>query len=114
MKESKDFAQQEYVENVGAGSALSAAFTLAPGKTSDVVAVGANDVVFNVLSHTVANEADLSHQQDQVGEELVEQQRSLAFEIYKKNLKLQLLHSGELKINDAAMKQFQATFSRQS
>lgn len=114
VKESKDFAQQEYVENVGAGSALSAAFTLAQGKTSDVVSVGANEVVFNVLSHTSANEADLPQQQDQIAEELVEQQRSLAFEIYKKNLKVQLLHSGELKINDAAMKQFQANFSRQS
>jgi peptidyl-prolyl cis-trans isomerase D len=114
VKESKEFAQQDYVENVGPGSALADAFTLAPGQTSGVVVAGANTVVFNVMSHTAANEADLPKQQDQIAEELVDRKRTMAFEIYKKNLKQQLIASHELKVNDAAMKQFLATFARQS
>ena len=109
-KQSKDFAQSEYVEGVGSGNQLAAAFTLDPGKTSDVVSLGANSVVFRVVSHTPANEADFAGQRDQVREELLDQKRNLAFEIYRQNLRQQLLRSGQLKMNDAAMKQFLASY----
>jgi hypothetical protein len=59
-------------------------------------------------------ESDLAAQNDQISEELVERKRSLAFEIYRKNLKSQLVKSGDLKMNDAALKQFLATYSKQS
>jgi len=109
-KESKDFNQQDYIEGVGSGSQLSAAFTLAQGQTSDVVAVGGNRIVFRVIARIPAVEADLPGQQDQIAEELVERKRSLAWELYQKNLKQQLLASGELKMNDAAMKKFLAAY----
>lgn len=109
-KESKDFNQQDYIEGLGSGSQLSAAFTLAQGQTSDAVAVGGNRVVFRVVARTAAAEADLPGQQDQIAEELVERKRSLAWELYQKNLKQQLLASGELKMNEAAMKKFLAAY----
>jgi len=34
----------------------------------------------------------------------------MAFEIYRQNLRQQLLRTGELKMNDAAMKQFLASY----
>ena len=110
VKESKDFNQQDYIEGLGSGSQLSAAFTLAQGQASDVVAVGGNRVVFRVVARTPAVEADLPGQQDQIAEELVERKRSLAWELYQKNLKQQLLASGELKMNEAAMKKFLAAY----
>ncbi len=113
VKESKDFAQQDYVEGVGSGSQLAAAFSLAPGQSSDVVSSGANSVVFRIVSHTPANEPDLAAQQDRIAEELLGRKRDLAFEIYRKNLKEQLLRSKELKLNDAGMKQFLASYQRQ-
>ncbi len=112
VKESKDFTQQDFVEGVGSGSQLAAAFTLSPGQTSDVVPVAGSNVVFRVVSHTPANEADLAHQQDQIAEQLREQKRTLVFEIYRQNLKQQLLRSGELKMNDDGMKQFLALYQR--
>lgn len=112
VKESKDFAQQDYVEGLGPGSVLAAAFTFTPGQTSDVVSVSGGKAVFRVLSRTSANEADLSSQQDQIAEQLLERKRSLVFEFYKKELKQQLLRSGELKMNDAAMKQFLAAYQK--
>jgi hypothetical protein len=54
----------------------------------------------------------LPGQQDQIAEELVERKRSLAWELYQQNLKQQLLASGELKMNDAAMKKFLAAYQR--
>src|SRR5208337_2498454 len=57
-KESKDFTQHDFVEGVSSGSQLSAAFTLQVGQTSDVIPLGQNSVVFGVVSHTPANDAN--------------------------------------------------------
>jgi peptidyl-prolyl cis-trans isomerase D len=110
VKESKDFTQQDSVEDLGSGSLLSSAFTLPEGQTSDVVSLGGKSVVFRVASHTPANEADFAAQRDQITEELLEQKRSLAFELYRQNLKLHLERTGELKMNPAALKQFIALY----
>jgi peptidyl-prolyl cis-trans isomerase D len=117
VKESKDFNAQESVSQENdpeaiPASAVAAAFTLAPGQTSDVVTVGANSVVFRVLSHTPPKEADFAAQQGAIAEEVLERKRSVAFEIFQQNLKRRLLDSRELKMNDDAMKQFLASYAR--
>jgi len=112
VKESKDFTPQDSVEDLIPGSAVGAAFTMATGQTSDVVSLGTNSVVFRVVSHTPADEAQLAGQQDRIAEELLERKRDLAFEIYRKNLTAELLKSRQLKMNDAAMKQFLATYQK--
>jgi len=112
VKESKDFTQQDSVSETIPASAVAAAFTLAPGQTSDPVTAGTNSAVFHVLSHTPPNEADFVAQQGQIAEELLGRKREVAFEIYQQNLKQWLLQSKELKMNDAAMKQFLASYSR--
>ena len=109
-KESKDFTQQDFIEGVGSGSQLSAAFTLKEGQTSDVISLRGNSVVFRVVSHTPANDADFAAQRDRITEELLDRKRSLAFELYRHNLKLQLTQSGELKMNAGALKQFIALY----
>jgi peptidyl-prolyl cis-trans isomerase D len=110
-KESNDFSQNEYVEGVGSGSQLSSAFTLNPGQVSDVISAGTNQVLFKVVSHTPANEADFASQRDQIREELLDQKRDLQFEIYQTNLKQQFVRSGKLKLNDLGMKQYLASYS---
>jgi len=109
-KESKDFTQQDFIEGLGSGSQLAAAFTLPVGQTSGVLTLGGNNAVFRVVSHTPANDADFAGQRDQITEELLERKRSLAFELYSQNLKLQLERSGQLKMNPEAMKQFVALY----
>jgi peptidyl-prolyl cis-trans isomerase D len=114
VKESKDFTQQDNVEGLGMGSQLASAFALQPGQTSDVVSLpGNNSVVFRVVSHTPASEAGIAGQQEQIREELLNRKQAVAFELYRQNLKQQLLRSGELKLNDSAMKQFLASYERQ-
>jgi len=109
-KESKDFTQQDYVEGVASGSQLLAAFTLQVGQTSDVISLGGNSMVFRVVSHTPANDADFAQQRDRITEELLDRKRSLAFEIYRQNLKRQLVQTGELKLNATALQQFIALY----
>jgi hypothetical protein len=112
-KESNDFSENEYVEGVGSGSQLGDAFTLNPGQVSGVISAGTNQVLFKVVSHTAPNEADFASQRDQLREELLDQKRDLQFEIYRQNLKDQFIRSGKLKINNAGMKQFLASFEAQ-
>ena len=93
-----------------AAASSAAAFTLNPGQVSDVVSLSSNSVVFKVISHTPANEADLAAQRDQIREELLDRKRNLAFEIYRGNLKEQLLRSGDLKMYDTTLRQFLANY----
>ena len=109
-KESKDFTQQDFIEGVGSGSQLSAAFTLQVGQTSNVIPLRENSVVFRVVSHTPANDADFASQRDRIAEELLDRKRSLAYELYRRNLMLQLMQSGELKMNAGTLKQFIALY----
>ena len=112
-KESNDFSANEYVEGVGSGSQLNDAFSLNPGQVSGVISAGTNQVLFKVVSHTPANEADFAAQRDQLSEELLDQKRDLQFEIYRSNLKDQFIHSGKLKMYPAGMKQFLASYQAQ-
>jgi peptidyl-prolyl cis-trans isomerase D len=110
VQESKDITERDYVEGLGSGSDLTGAFKLAPGQVSDVVSAGDNKAVFVVTARTPADETAFEAQKDQIGEELLQQKRQLAFDLYRQDLKQQLLKSGELKMNDATLKQFLATY----
>ncbi len=114
VKESKDFTQEGSVEGLGPASSLGSAFELDPGKSSDVVNVNGNDVVFKVVSHTLADESAFAAQKDQIASQLLQQKRQLAFELYSEDLKQRLLKSGELKINEPVLKQLLSTYQRQS
>jgi peptidyl-prolyl cis-trans isomerase D len=112
-KESNDFSEREYVEGVGSGTQLGEAFMLNPGQVSGVISAGTNRVLFKVVSRTPADEAGFAAQRDQIREELLDQKRDLQFEIYRQNLKDQFLRTGKLKINDAVMKQYLASYQAQ-
>jgi len=112
VKESKDFTRTENLENLISGTELGAAFTLAPGQISDALSVGTDYIVFRVESQTPPDEASFARQQEQIREQLLNQKRSLAFEIYRQNLRQELQRSGELKINDSALKQFLSGYER--
>ena len=110
-KESSDFTRQGSVDNAIQASQLDEAFTLAPGQTSAVVTAGNNKVVFQVISHTPADESAFAAQQKEIRQQLLDQKKALAWEIYRKNLKQELIRQGKLKINQEAMKQLLASYS---
>ncbi|MGH9430718.1 MAG: peptidylprolyl isomerase [Terriglobia bacterium] len=110
VTESKDFTVQQQVSDAIPGSLVASAFDLKPGATGAPVAQGDKRIVFQVVSHTPANEADFAAQKDQISEELLEQKRTLAFEVYRQSLKEALLRSGKLQINQDALKQFISSY----
>ena len=113
LQESKDFTQQDTVPNLGPGQGVPEAFTLQPGQTSGVLKVEGNEVVIHVLSHTPPDESGFAAQQAQIREDLLTQKRALAYEIYRQNLKKELIASGKLKMNEQGMKTFLASYETQ-
>jgi peptidyl-prolyl cis-trans isomerase D len=113
VKESKDFARQETVDNLISGTELGDAFTLAPGQLSGVVTAGTNRMVFQVTGHTPADEAGFAGQKAQIEQQLLDQKKSFAWEVYRQELKQRLIKEGKLKINEQAMKQLQASYTNQ-
>jgi len=113
VKESNDFTQQDNIEGVGPGSQLPTAFTLNPGQTSEVVPVSGRSLVFKLVAHTAPDEADFAKQRDQITDELLDRKRNLSFELYEQNLKAQLIRTGDLKLNTAALQQFIAVYKNQ-
>jgi peptidyl-prolyl cis-trans isomerase D len=112
-KESNDFSENEQVEGVGSGSQLAEAFTLNPGQVSSVISVSSMQVLFKLVSRTSPNEADFAAQRDRIHEELLDQKRDRQFESYRQNLKAQFIQSGKLKINEAGMKRYLASYQAQ-
>lgn len=107
---SGDFTQSQQVTDAIPGSAVAAAFSMKAGEVSSAIPVGSTYVVFQVVSHTRANEADFAAQQATIAAQLLQQKRDLAFQIYQNNLKQLLIRSGKLKINAQAMKTFLSAY----
>ena len=69
--------------------------------------------MFKLVAHTAPDEADFAKQRDQIMEELLDRKRNLSFELYEQNLKAQLIRTGDLKLNNAALQQFIAMYKNQ-
>ena len=110
VKDSKEFTASDFVEGLGSAVDLTGAFKLDPGKGSDVVSLNNYDAVYRVVSRTPADESNFASQEGLIAETLLQQKRQLTFELYRQSLKKRFLESGELKINEAALKQFLATY----
>ena len=113
LQESKDFTLQDTLPNLGPGQSIPQAFTLQPGQTSGVLNVEGDDVVIHVVSHTPPSESNFAPQESQIREQLLAQKRTLAYEIFRQNLKQELIRSGKLKMNPETMKTFLAAYETQ-
>ena len=113
LQESKDFTQQDNVPNLGPGQGVPEAFTLQPGQTSAVLTIEGNDVVIHVISHTPPDQSNFASEEADIREQLLTQKRALAYEIYRQNLKKELIASGKLKMNEQGMKTFLASYETQ-
>jgi len=94
------------VPDLGAmGGPLSAAFNLKPGEISGPLNLGNKGVVLAVSDRQEASTSDpaFANQRDQLMEQLVEQKREQALNLFMSNLNDRLTKEGKLKINNAEM-----------
>ena len=94
------------------GARIQVSRPLKPGQTSGVVPVGANNIVFQAVSHTPADESTFAAQQEQIRQQVLDQKKGFVWEVYRQNLTKQLQHDGKLKINQEALKLFVSSYNQ--
>lgn len=97
-KVSDEFARSGSIAGVGSGKQLAVAFSLKPGEVAAPLTIGENWVVFDLVSKTQANPADFEKQKKTITDTLLQQKRSLAFEVFRTALDDRLKAEGKLKL----------------
>jgi peptidyl-prolyl cis-trans isomerase D len=98
-KTSDLFSRTGTVNDLGGAAQLGPAFTLAAGKASDAVSLGANWAVYRVLNSQPAVSTDLAKQQQDIQQQLLDSRRTMAFEAFRTALDNRMKQQGKLKIN---------------
>jgi peptidyl-prolyl cis-trans isomerase D len=97
-KNSDDLARGGSIAGVGSGKQLASAFALKPGEVAAPLTIGQNWVVFQLVSKTPADPADFEKQKKTITDTLLQQKRSLAFEVFRTALEERLKAEGKLKL----------------
>lgn len=108
IKTSESIARSGTIPEVGPARELSAAFTLAPGRTGAPASVGTNWVVYRVTSREEAKPEDLERQRKEITQRLLQERRQVAYEAFQAALRDRLQKEGQLKYNRDNMKRLAA------
>jgi peptidyl-prolyl cis-trans isomerase D len=101
MKTSELVAPVDQVPDVGAMSgAASEVFNLKPGEISGPMDTGRNGVVAQLLERQEPNPADFEKEKDQLRENLLQQKRNDAMELFAANLRQRLEKEKKIRINE--------------
>jgi len=103
-KTSDLFSRTGTVNDLGGAAQLGPAFKLAAGQTSDAVSLGTNWAVYRVLNSQPAVSADLTKQQPDIQQQLLDSRRTMAFEAFRTALDNRMKQQGKLKINAENLK----------
>jgi peptidyl-prolyl cis-trans isomerase D len=96
-KTSDDVARSGSIPGVGSGQQLSAAFDMKPGEVSAPLVLGANRVVYQVVSKEEPNPADFDKQVKDLTQTVVQNKRTAAFDAFRTALDNRLKQEGKLK-----------------
>jgi peptidyl-prolyl cis-trans isomerase D len=107
-KTSDLFSRTGSVSDLGGAAQLAPAFSLTAGQTSDAVSLGTNWAVYRVLERQQADPADLSKQQQDIQQQLLDARRTMAFEAFRTALDTRMRQQGKLKLNAENLKRITA------
>jgi peptidyl-prolyl cis-trans isomerase D len=100
VKTSELVGRKDQVPDIGAMSGSAAvAFTLKPGSISGPIVTGRDGVVLQIVDRKVPTEAEFQASKDQVREELLQEKRNEAFEIFASNLRQRMEKEGKIRFN---------------
>jgi peptidyl-prolyl cis-trans isomerase D len=103
-KTSDPLARDGSIPSVGSGKQLIAAFDLKPGDVSAPLALGANRVVYQVVSKDEPNQADYEKQLKDLTQTVLQNKRALAFDAFRESLDQRLKQQNKLKIYQDKLK----------
>jgi peptidyl-prolyl cis-trans isomerase D len=107
-KTSDLFSRTGSVSDLGGAAQLAPAFSLTAGQTSDAVSLGTNWAVYRVLERQQADPTDLSKQQQDIQQQLLDARRTMAFEAFRTALDARMRQQGKLKLNAENLKRITA------
>lgn len=92
------------VPDAGSAKQFSAAFSMPVGHTGEPLPVGSNWVVYSVAQHDPVNQDDFEKQKSKIEEQVLQEKRQTAYELFRTALKTRLQQEGKLRVNDENMK----------
>jgi hypothetical protein len=73
-------------------------------QVGDPTAVAANWVVYRVAQHDPVNEDDFAKQKSKIQDQVLQQKRQTAYELFRTSLKTRLQQEGKLRVNQENLK----------
>ena len=74
------------------------------GQAGDPVSVGPNWVVYRVAQHDPVNQDDFEKQKSKIEEQVLQQKRQTAYDLFRTALKTRLQQEGKLRVNQENLK----------
>lgn len=104
VKTSDPVARTGSIPDAGSVKQFSTAFTMPVGQTGDPVAAGPNWVVYRVAQHDPVSQDDFEKQKSKIEEQVLQQKRQTAYDLFKTALRNRLQQEGKLRVNQENLK----------
>lgn len=111
VKTSEPFAQTGTVPDIGSARSVAAAFSLAPGTAGPATSLGANWVVYRVVSKEGVKPEEFATQMQVVRDAVLQNKRTVAYEAFREALRRRMISEGKLQYNEENRKRLMSTGS---
>jgi hypothetical protein len=104
MKTTEPIARSSSIPDLGSAKQFSAAFNMPVNQVGDPTADAANWVVYRVAQHDPVNQDDFAKQKSKIEDQVLQQKRQTAYELFRTSLKTRLQQEGKLRVNQENLK----------
>ncbi len=104
VKTSEPVSQTGSIPDMGSAKQFAAAFTMPVGQASDAIELGQNWTVYRVAQHDPLNQDDFEKQKAKIEEQVLQQKRQTAYDLFRAALKVRLQQEGLLQYNQDNLK----------
>jgi peptidyl-prolyl cis-trans isomerase D len=104
MKTTEPITRTSSIPDLGSAKQFSAAFNMPVNQIGDPMAVAANWTVYRVAQHDPVNQDDFVKQKSKIEEQVLQQKRQTAYELFRTSLRTRLQQEGKLRVNQENLK----------
>lgn len=104
MKTTEPITRSSSIPDLGSAKQFVAAFSMPVNQVGDPMADAANWVVYRVAQHDPVNQDDFAKQRSKIEEQVLQQKRQTAYELFRTSLKNRLQQEGKLRVNQENLK----------
>jgi peptidyl-prolyl cis-trans isomerase D len=99
VKTSQPISRTGSIPDVGSAKQFAVAFTLPVGQSGEPLSLGQNWVFYRVAQHDPVNQDDFEKQKAKTEEQVLQQKRQTAYDLFRTALKSRLQQEGQLHFN---------------